>query len=306
MSMYLTPQKFRTLGFGVDLDGIEDSDLAPILVRASRVADLFCAVSQIPVPYSFLGGSVTTDRPEQHDWRLPENDFDIGQRRVYYNHFPLRKLNQFRIKVTNTQYVDISPSEIFINHADRCVEVISLAFTGVGLFGAIMPSLGLMRPVSEIAYDWGWDLDVAREQLYVTDGWTYRAENQFWRAEVAPTVYLNGAVQTTGYTVDTTEGTVTFDVATSPNDVVEVSYRHALPDNVRDAVGEIVAYLLGEKAINERGLQGLRSLKVDTVAMERAGSSRSGSQALAQHLSDKVPAAADLLDGYRFITVRGG
>jgi hypothetical protein len=298
MAVYLTPEKYRTMGFGIDLEGFEDFELASIMARASAIAEAYCAVPRLPVPHSFLGGSISTTRPEQHFWRLPESDFDVGSRRVYPYHWPIKSVLQFRVKVTNTQYVTIGPTEIFINNTERYLEVISLAFTGVGLFGAIIPSIGLMRPVSEIAYTYGYEFEEIGEILYPTDARTYRALHQFWVEDTA-VIYVNGAVQTTGFSLDLTEGTVIFDTPLDVGARVTVDYTHRLPWEIRDAVALIATKLLGEREQQARGMTGVQSLKVSEVTITN---NRRGVDP--ENLFYVEPQAAGLLDGYRFMTVR--
>ena len=298
MTLCLTPEKYRTMGFGIDLEGVEDIELASILARAQSIAEGYCAVPMLPKPHSFLGGVIPVESPEQHFWRLPESDFDMGSRRVYPYHWPIKSVEQFRIKMTNTQYVSIGPSELFINNSERYIEVISLAFTGVGLFGAILPTLGLMRPVSETAYTYGYEFEMVGERIYATDARTYRAQNQHWIADTV-TVRVDGAVVTTGFALDLVEGTVIFD--TSPGLVsVEVDYSYKLPFQIRDGISLIATHLLGEREQQARGMTGVKTLKVGEVTVTNADD-----KVTSENLAYIEPEAAWLLDGFKFITVRG-
>ena len=299
MTLYVTPEKFRTMGFGLDLSEIEDFELASILDRAGGLAESYCGVSMIPVKHSFFGGEILADNPEQHSWRIPENSFDIGQRRIYPYHWPIREVTLFRIYVTNTQYVEIAPSEIFINNTDRYIEVISLAFTGVGLFGAILPSLGLMKPVAKIAYTYGHSFAQPEERLYPTDARTYRALNQHWLASPAPVVEVNGVVQSSGFTVDRTEGTVIFDAPQAVGAVVTVAYSFALEPNVRDGVGALGAHLLGERELAAKAMSGLQSIKVGEVTITRATP-----KLTVDNIDTVCPPAASFLAGLKTITIR--
>jgi len=300
MTLYVTPEKYRTMGLGIDLEGIEDFELAAILDRAGSIAEGYCSVPLIPRRHSFLGGSISVDAPEEHSWRIPENSFDIGQRRIYPYHHPIVSVEQFRIYVTNTQYVEIAPSEIFINNTDRYIEVISLAFTGVGLFGAILPSLGLMKPVSRIAYTYGREYEQPEERLYPTDARTYRALNQFWHADPAPIVEVDGVVVTTGFTVDRTEGTVIFDAPLATGQVVTAAYSYSLPDEIRNAVGPITAQLLGERELASKAMSGVQSIKMGEITI-----SRTQPRLSAETLAECLPSAAWLLDGFKYTTIRG-
>ena len=297
--MYVTPEKFKTMGFGVDLEGIEDFEMASVLDRASSVVDAYCSLTLHPQRGSFLGGSVTS---EQHPWRLPEAEMDAGSRRIYPYNWPIISVTDFRVKVTNTQYVQIAPTELFINNAERYVEVISLAFTGVGLFGAIMPSIGLMKPVAEISYVYGSSDTVTNEYLYSTDGFTYRAANQFWTNDPV-VVRVEGIEQTTGFVLDRTEGTVIFSSPLDPTEtnLVSVDYRTRLRKEVRDGTGMIATYLLWQRNLSGKGMGGLQSLKLGEITITREKHLASDGS----NLSDVIPSAADILSGLRAITVRG-
>jgi len=299
MTMYLTPEKFRVMGFGIDLEGIEDVELAAIMSRASAVVDSYCAVPRLPVPHSFLGGVISTTKPEQHFWRLPEHDFDLGSRRVYPNHWPVKTMTQFRIKVTNTQYVTIQPTELFINNTERYVEVVSLMFTGLGLFGAIIPTLSMMKPICEIAYEYGETFEAAGEVLYATDARTYRAANQFWTG--TPVIYMNGTtVDAADYTINLVEGTVLFDSPLATGAVVTIDYVHRLPWEIRDATAMIATHLLGEREQQARGMTGVKTLKVAEVTITNDTTSH-GKETMGTYIEPEV---AWLLDGFRYMTVR--
>ena len=293
--LYVTPDKYRSMGYGIDLTGIEDIELASTLDRAAAIAEAYCSVPMFPNKHSFFGGTVTG---EQHDWTLPESPLEQPRRRIWPDHWPIESIQDFKVKVTNTQYVQIGPSEIFINNADRYIEVVSLAFTGIGLFGALIPSIGLMRPVAEVSYTYGWTFQASGELLFPTDARTYRAANQFWYA--GPDVYINGVLaDPSSYTVDSTEGTVTFNANLGEDDTVTADYTYKLPTEIRDAVGHIATFLLSAKQVQARGMGGLQSIKVGDVSMV-ADTAR----LTAENLSLLVPEAAWLLAAHNFITVR--
>src|ERR1051326_3905724 len=125
--LYVTPEKYRTMAVGIDLEGIEDVEVASVLDRAATVAESYCTVPRFPAQHSFFGGSVVG---EQHDWLFPESPLEAPRPRIWPYHWPITSVTDFKVKVTNTQYVTIAPTELFINNADRYIEVVSLAFTG--------------------------------------------------------------------------------------------------------------------------------------------------------------------------------
>ena len=306
MKPYLTAQKFRTMGFGVETEELTDSDLSILCQRAHAMVEAYCLVPRLPQIHDFRGGSVTG---EQHSWRYPVGPVDVGQRKAWPYHWPVTQINQFRIKVTNTQYVEIAPSELFINNTDRYVEVVSLAITSHGLFQAlIVPNIGLATPVVEMDYDYGWSFTETEERLTFTDGFTWRAQHQWWKSTPAPVIKKNGAEQTvtTHYTVDSDEGTITFTTGNdaTADDIITATYTHTLPGEIRDAMGYLVAALEAEADAHRRGMAHLRRLTVEEVTMERQreDSANPGNADVAAI----SPQAAALLASFRFdgVTVR--
>ena len=305
--MYLTPARFREMGFGVDVSEIEDAELTALIAQATSVVDAYCNVPRIPQKHDFRGGTITG---EQHSWAMPEHSMDYGQRRMYPFHWPILEITDFKIYVTNSQYVEIAPSELFINNSERWFEIVSYAVTSIGMFGAlIVPNIGLATPVAKVAYTYGWDFLVSDETMTHSDGQTWRAQNQYWHDtddieenSRDPVIKKNGAVETSGFTVNPIEGTVTFDANLAATDSVTATYHHKLPSELQFGTGHVVAYLHGEAEIHARGMAHLTSLKVAEVTMRRDAVGGS----LAENLDTMVPEAATLLSAYRqdFLTVR--
>lgn len=294
--MYLTPQRFREMGFGIDVSELDDAELQALAVGASAVVDAYCNVPRLPQKHDFRGGTITG---EQHQWRIPWGPTDIGQRRMYLFHGPIQTVTRFRIYVTNTQYLEILPSELMINQTERYFEVVSLAITSQGLFNAlIIPNVGLATPVAKTDYTYGWDFTVVDENMVCSDGQTWRAQNQWWFTDTdrAPVIKKNGAVQSSGYTVDANEGTVVFTDNLLATDTVTATYHHKLPWEVQFGTGHIMAYLHGQAELHARGMAHLNRLKVAEVEMSRATPTNMDS--LAQMLNTLVPEAALLLGAY--------
>ena len=302
---YLTPQRFREMGFGIDISELDDTELVSLIAQASAVVDSYCNVPRIPQKHDFRGGTITG---EQHRWRYPQSPFEIGQRKYYPFHWPILEIQQFRIYVTNTQYVEIAPSAMLINNSERYWEIVSLALTGVGLFNAlIIPNVGLADPIAKSTYTYGWDFTVEDDELTCSDGQTWRAQNQYWFTDTnrAPVIKKNGTVVTSGYTVDATEGTVVFTDNLLATDSATATYHHKLPSDIQYGTGHIVAHLHGEAELHARGMAHLTMIKVAEVTMER--DLRRGNPAgLIANLDTLVPEAALLLGAYRndHITVR--
>ena len=301
---YLTPARFREMAFGIDISEINDTELASLIAQASAVVDSYCNVPRMPQKHDFRGGVITG---EQHKWRYPSSPFEIGQRKYYPFHWPVISIEQFRIYVTNTQYVQIDPDAMLINNSERYWEVVSLALSSSGLFNAlVIPNVGLADPLATANYTYGWDFTITDDRLTCTDGQTWRAQNQFWFNDTGrePVVRVNDTVVTTGYTVDAYEGTVVFDDNLPATDTVSVDYHHKLPTDIQFGTGHIVAHLHGQAELHARGMAHLTALQVAEVRMERK--SPPATKGLAEMLDELVPEAALLLGGYRndHITVR--
>jgi len=332
---YVTNAKARTMRLGIDLSGLNDLELASVLSRATATVNGYCSVSIAPTQHDFRGGTVgagadggvidpllitpvgnparaayLTQSSEAHSWRYPQTPFEVGQRRYYPYHWPLRQINLFRIYVTNTQYVQIAATDMFIQNQARYVEVVSLAITSSGLFNAlIIPNVGLATPTARMWYTYGHDFTVTGEQIYSSEGNTlYRAQNQWWindavNAPVA--VYVDGALQAANtYTVNYDEGTILFATPPGPEDdsadpeTVTVDYHYSLPTEIRDAVGLIMRYELAESNLAGFNFSGLGSLKIgDQLSISRPKTLRN---VTAQSLDTLVPEAADLLTGFKF------
>lgn len=295
MKPYLTAQKFRTMGLGTDLDGVTDSTLTILCQRATTMVDAFCLVPRLPLPHDFRGGSVVG---EQHSWRYPVGSTDVGQRKVWPYHWPVKAVSQLRIKVTNTQYVEIAPEELFINNSVRYVEVVSLAITSTGLFQAlIIPNIGLATPVAEIDYTYGFLFPEADETLQFIDVKTWRAAHQWWATSPAPVIKKNGVVIDSGFTIDYDEGTINFASDQADTDVITATYTRTLPHEIRDATAHIVAYLQSDSD-NRAAMGNLRRITVEEVTLERQKSQDKTESGY--DLEVYVPEAAMLLSSFRF------
>lgn len=307
MKPYLTAQKFRTMGFGVETEEHEDPFLSVLCQRAHTMVESYCLVPRLPAIHDFRGGTVVG---EQHSWRYPVHPVDIGQRKAWPFHWPIIQINDFKIKVTNTQYVAIDASELFINNTARYVEVVSLAITSHGLFQAlVVPNIGLATPVCEIGYDYGFSFTETDERLMFSDGFTWRAQHQWWKTDPAPVIKKNGTTLTEGlandYTIDSDEGTVILNEGhdADADDLMTATYSHSLPSEIRDAMGYLVAAMHAETEHHQRGMGHLRRLTLEEVTMERHREDPSKASADLVAIS---PEAAALLASFRFdgVTVR--
>jgi len=296
MPSYLTVERYLTMGFGADLTGIEDFELASVISRASALVNTYCAAPNWPQPHNFAGGSVAS---EQHSWNLA-TEITRSERRVYPYHRPIKAVSDFRIKVTNQISATIGVSDLYINNSDGYIEVVSLAAVAYGVLPVgVVPNLGLYQPVAEVSYSYGPEFIVTREVVYATDGLTHRAQNGFWKSGSAKT-YVNGTEVTTGITYDLTEGTVTF--TTPPTGTVSVDYTHTLPWEIAQATGEIVTEALAQRELTGKGMRGLASIQIAEVQLKRAfDQGNMVNPEMTKPISDTAMA---LLEPFRFRSIR--
>lgn len=299
MTLYLTPERFRTLGLGSNLDRFEgkDVELASILNSASTMVDAYCAVSLKPQRHSFLGGSITA---EQHSYRLAQNPFEQTQRRVYPFHAPIRTCSRFRIFVTQPdpdvddgQYVNVAVTDLMINRTVDYIEVVSSVMTSTGLFNAlIVPSIYLASPLATIDYTYGYDFEVVDEPLYPVDGLIYQSQNNFW-TDADAEIKVDGVAMTTGFTINRTEGWVQFDSAPGS---VTASYHHKLPVEIRDATGLIASHLIERANVAGSGLSELQSIDIaGQIRVTKSPRDVAQAEGTRAYIDQHVPGANTLL-----------
>jgi hypothetical protein len=323
VSLYMTPERYRTIGHGLDLDGmgVEDIELQAVLTQASAIVDSYCNIPMVPSRYSFFGGSIGSlvggsydpMSLETHSWDVG-TEIITGTRRAYPWHHPIKQVNLFRIYVTNSQYVEIAPDELFINVSERYVEVVALAVTSIGVFGSgLIPNVGLARPVVRLAYDYGYHFVVVGETLYPSDALTYRASNQFWHDPEdgsGPNVYVNGTLQDPAtYTYDNTEGVIVFGSPLAAGSTVTCDYHHALPADISTATGNIATNILTEAQLRQRGMAGISRVSIGgdvSIQREDRPQRPPGSGRGFTDRGYVDPLTAIMLEDYVFVTARGG
>jgi len=291
---YVTPERFKTMGFGVDLDTIDDFELRAILRRASDRVNALAAAPALPVPHDFRGGSIVQ---EEHFWRMGNAVNEPSQRQFWLWHYPILDVSQLRIHLTNNQYIDFSTNELVVT--DRWVEVVSLAMTANGLFGAfIVPEIGLAKPVYRVNYTYGHSIPVIKQTLDATDGRTFRAQDQWWDDTATTTVYDEDDSEiTSGFTLDHVEGAVIFDDNQDPDVTRKASFTTTLPQGIATATGILAAESIGDREMRARGMSGLRSISVGEIALEKDHQMRGG-----QTLVTPAQAEAEsILAAHKFI-----
>ena len=290
---YLTPQRYRSMGFGTDSQ--EDAELRSIIQRATLSVDRYLSVPMTPQRFSFRGGTMVG---EEHYFNLG-NGTNVGPTyRFWPRSKPVVSVEDLKVYVTNSQYVDFSTDELFVAHDH--IAVTSLTITSIGLFGNFsVPIIGLTQPIARIDYTYGQTFPETDEYLEVTDGLTFRAQNQFW-TDAAVTVKLDGNIITTGFTVDRDEGTIVFDEAQAADAVIQASYTYGMYPEIGQAVGLCVAGFIGDKQLVEKGMTGVQSLRVGDIAIDRPRP-RAATSNISVDLPDE---AKQLLNGLEFVTIR--
>jgi hypothetical protein len=302
--MYVTPDAFKQMRLGSDVTGIPDLQLAVVLERASTIVNGYCTVPTMPIPHDFRGGAIVG---EQHTWRLPDGgpgSQQVGSRRVYPFHWPIKAVDLFQIRVSNTHIaLDVETSELMIQNTERYVEVTTLLGSTFGLFNAItMPDAFLATPTLRIDYTYGREIRQTGETIYPVDEANrvlFRAINQWWLVDLNNTVevYVGGVLTTSGFTVDADEGTVLFDAPVTGS--VKVDYTYTLMPEVRDATALIARYEFAQSAITAKGLMGLETIRMAELEITQRREPRAGVVS-ANNLDRLVPEAADLLSGMKF------
>lgn len=299
--LYITPKRFRNSGLGSDLSATTDAALSNILSMASSLVNVHCSVPTTPMAHDFRGGTVTG---EQHLWPLPDVTFmDKRGRRVFPFHEPLATIDSFVVKFTNLYQITVDPANLYVNSVQGWAEVVSIAAIVSGVY-PVGINFGLYTPVAEVGYTYGWNFEVVGEIADLEDVGVYATDNQFWRTTVVPTVYKNGAVQSSGFTLDYTEGTVTFTTPPDANDIITVDYVYSLPSPISQATALVATRLLSESELVASGLGNLTEISIEEMTLRRSGVRGGGSTvSMTVNLFDTYTAA--LLEPYNYTTVRG-
>lgn len=298
--MYLTPKRLRNMGLGIDLSTKTDAELAEQIRTATEAVNAYCNVPEWPQPYSFKGGSVIG---EEQGWSDRNRTM-----RVYPSHTPVKEISSFSVLATESLFVDFQPGDYYINRQVGYVEVVNFALTKIGIWGqSNVPQMGLIEPVAKLDYTYGRQIPIVDEDIYPLaaasgdeENTDYMAPDGFWDPDEDVTVKVNGVVESTGYTLDSSGGFVKFAAARAAEDQVQVSYVARIPRPVARATALAAVSFLGEAKLAAANMTGIESLKAEELEIRRIGS-RSGAE---KGLT--LPAAAQtLLDGFVFLTVRG-
>jgi hypothetical protein len=260
---YLTLGQYRRVSDGVSLADVSDMILAMMISRAEAAIDAHMGFDEKRGGYE----------PHQIMIQAP---FDERTRKVFdvLYHLPLRNVTRFRIQVSNvTQsgagfFAEINPGDCVINNDQHYVEIVPLQAVTYALSPVIL-QLGLRPAIVDLDCEVGFYNSVYKEPL-INDGQnkTFYATDGFWASSysqalhtqpnqvppTSPNLYVNDvlASQST-YSVDYTEGSVTFNSVQLPTARVTADFVKTIPDYVTEACILQVTYLLGRRNLNKLG-----------------------------------------------------
>jgi hypothetical protein len=294
--MYLTPERVKTLGLGIDLDEIEVVEIRSAIARTASKIHAYCNVPKVPQGFSFRGGNVVD---EAHAWVIDEYAVTAKPFRFWPLYQPVRSVSQFRIYATPDVYVGFDATKLFINNSGGYVEVSEFQLTQFGIFGAgIVPLIGIFDPVAKMSYSYGERFAIVDEQVEPVDARTYAAVNQFWSTDDVVVKVDDVVKDAADYTVDRVEGRIVFDANQPANAVVTVSYTTTLDPDVSSAAAIILGSELAEADLRRAGMGNLSRIRVNEVELQRAPVRAATGRVV---IPDD---AASLLEGRVFITVR--
>lgn len=292
MSKYITVAQYRAADqglIGTTADaGIKDLSLARIIATAESEIDAYLSFP----PY--LNGGL-----EAHMTGLVQVGFDQYTRRMSNpaSPVPIRNAQRYRIHISNASpsgqglFASINTGDVVINQGEGYTEIVPLQAITYSL-APVVWDLGLEPPLIEADYEVGFFLPAFGETLYNDSGdlKTYRALNAFWAQTytqaisnqpnqlppIPPVVYKNGVVQSSGlYTVNYTEGTVTFASPLVAGDVVTADYTYTLPNWARDAAIAQTTWRLALRQVAQIGALPFDLVKSGEQQVRRKGANQS-------------------------------
>jgi hypothetical protein len=201
---------------------------------------------------------------------------------------PIRRVTRYRIQVSNVSqagagfFANINEGDIVFHVFDQYIEIVPLQSITYSMTPVII-ALGLNPPIVQVDLETGFYIPAWKDRLYDSgDSLTYRSLRGFWAdtytmsifawprvlPAVPPNIYVNGVLQTTGYTVDYTEGTVTFN-STQAGNTITADYTYQIPDPVKHATIAQTTWLIGQADLNSMGFSGLESARDDRQEAKR-------------------------------------
>ena len=264
---YLTSNRYRIGGYGIDTSFLSAAQIRSNLVRATTMVNGWCNAAQVPQPFDFRGGTVTG---EEHKFPIPDPLVAYpGSRRVFVNQKPLRTVTAFAIQFTNNYQITLDvASDIYVNTSQSWCEIVASQPTIIG-YPPIGYWYGLYQPIAKLSYTYGYRQVVAGDTCEADSPTVYYATYGSWDPTAAIEVRIDGSVvDPSDYRTNTSEGSITFSTAPAPGTEVTCSYTATLPDAIAQATGIVATDLIG-KSRNAARMPGLSSMKVAEITITR-------------------------------------
>lgn len=271
MAKYLTPSQYKRYGEGVSLADVSDMTLAYVISRSEAEIDSHMGFEA--KRGGFEWHAITYQAPFEQ-WTLKNFSPQVP--------IPIRNIQRYRIQVSNIStsgagfFANINSSDAVINNDGHYIEIVPLQAVTYSL-SPILIQLGLRPPIVEVDCNVGYFLPVVGEQLIDSgDHITYFALDGFWAptydlasflqpfitVPIPPNVYVNNVlVNSSTYTTNPIDGSITFNSAKNVTDVITIDYTKTIPDFVKEAAILQTSYLLGQRNLNKLGMQGLEAAR---------------------------------------------
>lgn len=263
MGKYLTVDQYKRFGDGISLGDVNDMALAFMISRAEAAID------------AHMGFDAKRGGFEPHHVSI-QTQFDDYSRKDFMLHYqiPVRQVTRYRIQVSNSNggvgfFAQLNTNDVVINNDGHYLELVPLQSITYELSPDFI-HLGLNPPVIQLDCEVGYYIPVTGQQLINGGkGSTYYSVDGFWASTYAqavhtqpdalppvpPIVYVNGAVASAStYSVDYTEGSVTFNAAQLPTAKITADFTKTVPDFVTEAAVLQTSYLLSQRALNTMGM----------------------------------------------------
>ncbi len=313
MPKYLTPQQYWLAD-----DGMNNAQ-PPTLALQTLARYIQRAEVQID---TFLGFDLRLGGFEPHTaWIQSQWDYRTLKTRIPDDIVPLRQALRYRIQVSNVSaagagfFATINPGDVAYNTFGGYVEIVPLQSVTYAMT-PVLVDMGLRPPVVQLDYEVGYYLGVTGDTLYDTgDHTTYRALRGFWATTydqalsiqpntlppIPAVVYVNGSVvASSNYTINATEGTVTFTTAQATTATVTADYTYTIPDAVMAATIAQTSFLFGQRDFNLAGMSGVEMSKNDHQTIRRITKVRG-------ETNEKImlaPMAKEILEPYLMVAVQ--
>lgn len=279
MSKYLTPSQYKRFGDGISLSDVSDMTLSYVISRAETEIDSHMGFDA--KRGGFEWHQLTYQAPFEQ-WTLKNFSPQVP--------IPIRNIQRYRIQVSNVStsgagfFANINNADAVINNDGHYIEIVPLQAVTYSL-SPILIQLGLRPPIVEVDCNMGYFLPVFGQQLIdAGDHTTYYALDGFfapaydlasflqpvYTMPIPPNVYVNGVlVSNSNYTLNSTEGSVTFNSVQADTASITMDYTRTIPDFVQEACVLQTSYLLGQRNLNKLAMQGLEAARTGDQDIRR-------------------------------------